>query len=210
MDAGFWHQKWQKNEIGFHQSGADAQLVEHFPQLQLQAGNRVFVPLCGKTLDIAWMLDQGYRVAGAELSQIAIEQLFTNLNIKPEITTVGALKRYSARNIDIFVGDIFELTAQELGTVDAIYDRAALVALPEATRKKYTPHLITITNKPPQLLLCFEYDQDLMAGPPFSITPDEVVDHYAATYQTILLEEEPLLQRIKGKVEATASVWHLR
>jgi len=210
MDAGFWHQKWQKNEIGFHQSNADAQLVKHFPQLQLQAGNRVFLPLCGKTLDIAWMLEQGYQVAGAELSQIAIEQLFANLNIKPEITTVGPLKRYSAQNIDIFVGDIFELTAQELGTVDAVYDRAALVALPKETRKKYTPHLITITDRAPQLLLCFEYDQDLMAGPPFSITPDEVVDHYAATYQTILLEEEPLLQRIKGKVEATASVWHLR
>ena len=210
MDAGFWHQKWQKNEIGFHQSNADAQLVKHFPQLQLQAGNRVFLPLCGKTLDIAWMLEQGYQVAGAELSQIAIEQLFANLNIKPEITTVGPLKRYSAQNIDIFVGDIFELTAQELGTVDAVYDRAALVALPKETRKKYTPHLITITDRAPQLLLCFEYDQDLMAGPPFSITPDEIVDHYAATYQTILLEEEPLLQRIKGKVEATASVWHLR
>ena len=210
MDAHFWHQRWQKNEIGFHQSDADAQLVKHFPQLQLQAGNRVFVPLCGKTLDIAWMLDQGYRVAGAELSQIAIEQLFANLGIKPEVTLVGPLKRYSGDNIDIFVGDIFELTAQELGTIDAVYDRAALVALPKETREKYTRHLAAITNKAPQLLLCFEYDQSLMAGPPFSITPDEVVEHYAATYQTILLEEEPLPQRLKGKVEAIGSVWHLK
>jgi len=210
MDAHFWHQRWQKNEIGFHQSDADAQLVKHFPQMQLQAGNRVFVPLCGKTLDIAWMLDQGYQVAGAELSQIAIEHLFANLGIKPEVTIVGALKRYSGDNIDIFVGDIFELTAQELGTIHAVYDRAALVALPEETRKTYTRHLTAITNKAPQLLLCFEYDQSLMAGPPFSITPDEVVEHYAATYQTILLEEEPLPQRLKGKVEAIGSVWHLK
>ncbi|MBV1885856.1 MAG: thiopurine S-methyltransferase, partial [Parvibaculaceae bacterium] len=85
MEASFWHQRWQKNEIGFHQSDTDAQLVKHFPQLQLQAGNRVFLPLCGKTLDIAWMLDQGYQVAGAELSEIAIEQLFTALAIEPKI-----------------------------------------------------------------------------------------------------------------------------
>ena len=210
MDAHFWHQKWQKNEIGFHQSDADAQLVKHFPQLQLKAGNHVFLPLCGKTLDIAWMLDQGYRVAGAELSQIAIEQLFANLGIKPEVTIIGPLKRYSGDNIDIFVGDIFDLTAQELGTIDAIYDRAALVALPKETRKKYTHHLAAITNKAPQLLLCFEYDQSLMAGPPFSISRDEVEEHYAATYETILLEHEILPQRVKGKVEAIGSVWHLK
>lgn len=210
MDAHFWHQKWQKNEIGFHQSDADAQLVKHFPQLKLQAGNRVFLPLCGKTLDIAWMLDQGYQVAGAELSQIAIEQLFANLGIKPEVTIIGPLKRYSGQNIDIFVADIFELTAQELGSVDAVYDRAALVALPKETRKKYTRHLAAITNKAPQLLLCFEYDQSLMAGPPFSISRDEVKEHYTATYETILLEHELLPQRVKGKVEAIGSVWHLK
>ena len=210
MEASFWHQRWQKNEIGFHQSDTDAQLVKHFPQLQLQAGNRVFLPLCGKTLDIAWMLDQGYQVAGAELSEIAIEQLFTALAIEPKINNLGPLKRYSGDNIDIFVGDIFELTAQELGPVDATYDRAALVALPEEIRKKYTRHLATITDKAPQLLLCFEYDQSLMNGPPFSITQDEVEEHYAATYETVLLEHEPLPQRVKGKVEAIGSVWHLK
>ncbi|MBV1933669.1 MAG: thiopurine S-methyltransferase [Parvibaculaceae bacterium] len=210
MDAGFWHQKWQKNEIGFHQSDADAQLVKHFSQLQLQAGDRVFLPLCGKTLDIAWMLDRGYQVAGAELSGMAIEQLFANLRIKPQVTIAGFLKRYSGDNIDIFVGDIFELTAQELGAIDAVYDRAALVALPAETRKKYTRHLAAITSKAPQLLLCFEYDQSLMAGPPFSISQDEVKEHYAATFETILLEHELLPQRVKGKVEAIGSVWHLK
>lgn len=210
MEASFWHQRWQKNEIGFHQSDVDAQLVKHFPQLQLQTGHRVFLPLCGKTLDIVWLLDQGYRVAGAELSEIAIEQLFTTLKIKPKVTARGPLKHYSGTNIDIFVGDIFDLTAQELGSVDATYDRAALVALPEELRKKYTRHLATITDKAPQLLLCFEYDQSLMNGPPFSITQDEVEEHYTATYETVLLEHEPLPQQVKGKVEAIGSVWHLK
>lgn len=209
MDAHFWHQRWQKNEIGFHQSDADAQLVKHFPQLQLQTGNRIFLPLCGKTLDIAWMLDQGYRVAGAELSEMAIEHLFASLGIKPEITQTGPLQRYSGANIDIFVGNIFDLTPQLLGPVDATYDRAALVALPEDMRKKYTRHLITLTNKAPQLLLCFEYDQSLMDGPPFSITHEEVGNHYGQTYKITLLEHEALPQRVKGKVEAIGSVWHL-
>jgi thiopurine S-methyltransferase len=107
------------------------------------------------------------------------------------------------------VGDIFDLTQEELGPVNAVYDRAALVALPEETRKKYTRHLTAITNKAPQLLLCFEYDQSRMAGPPFSITQKEVEAHYGAVYETILLERAPLPQRIKGKVEAIGSVWHL-
>ncbi|MFT6510183.1 MAG: thiopurine S-methyltransferase [Parvibaculaceae bacterium] len=210
MEATFWHQKWQKNEIGFHQSEADAQLVKYFPQLHLPKDSRVFIPLCGKTLDIAWMvLDQGYRVAGAELSEIAIKQLFDGLNLTPNITELGPLKRYSSDRIDIFVGDIFDLTQEELGPVNAVYDRAALVALPEETRKKYTRHLTAITNKAPQLLLCFEYDQSRMAGPPFSITQKEVEAHYGAVYETILLERAPLPQRIKGKVEAIGSVWHL-
>lgn len=210
MDASFWHQRWQKNEIGFHQNEANPQLVKHISQLPLQSGSRVFLPLCGKTLDIAWLLEQGYRIVGAELSEIAIEQLFAGLKIEPNITDVGTLKRYSGEHIDIFVGDIFEISKQDLGPIDAIYDRAALVALPKETRKKYTHHLIAITDKAPQLLLCFEYDQSLMEGPPFSITQDEVAEHYNETYEVTLLTRYKLADRVKGKVEATESVWLLK
>ena len=209
MDRHFWKQRWENNEIGFHQSEVNPLLIEFFKQLSLAKGNRVFVPLCGKTLDIAWLLSKGHCVAGAELSQVAVEQLFIELGIKPNISSLGNIDRYSAKNIDIFVGDIFDLSRQVLGPVDAIYDRAALVALPEEMRQKYTLHLLTISNKAPQLLLSYEYDQSLMAGPPFSISHVEVKQHYADHYRLSLVKEISIPGGLKGKCPATESAWLL-
>ena len=110
MDQNFWLKKWQTNDIGFHASEANRALVEYFRLLDLAEDSRVFVPLCGKTLDIRWLLSRGYRVAGAELIETAIEQLLTELGVIPDIAQAGAIKRYSAPNIDIFVGNIFELS----------------------------------------------------------------------------------------------------
>ena len=79
MEAGFWHQKWEKGDIGFHAPEVNPSLQEHFGKLQMAAGARVFLPLCGKTRDIGWLLDEGFRVSGAELSELAIKELFKKL-----------------------------------------------------------------------------------------------------------------------------------
>lgn len=208
MQADFWHTRWEKNEIGFHEQEGNAFLVKHVERLNLEQGSRVFLPLCGKTRDIAWLLQQGYHVIGNELSQLAIEQLFTDLNIKPSKTEVASLIHYQAGSLDIFVGDFFDLSTENLGQVDAIYDRAALVALPEEMRKRYTTHLQTITANAPQLLVTLEYDQSQMQGPPFSITGAEVTTHYADTYQITCLESEFDCD-LKGKAIATERAWLL-
>jgi len=176
MNPDFWLDRWQKNSIGWHQPKANPFLVRYFQELSLSQGSRVFVPLCGKTLDIAWLLANGYKVVGAELSQSAIEQLFAELDVVPKIAQVDDLQHYSFENIDIFVGDIFNLNSDILGTVDAIYDRAALVALPEEIRSRYRTPLKQITNLAPQLLLTFDYDQSLMDGPPFSIDAKKYIN----------------------------------
>lgn len=209
MDASFWHQRWEKNEIAFHEREANPLLVKYFKQLSLAKGSRVFVPLCGKTLDISWLLSHGYRVAGAELSKIAIEQLFMELGVEPKISGVGEVDHCSANNIDIFVGDIFAVSSKVLGPVDAIYDRAALVALPEEMRKRYTAHLIKITDKAPQLLICYEYDQALMEGPPFSISNEEVHAYYTDHYDVALIASTNVSGGLKGKCPATENVWLL-
>jgi len=209
MDPDFWHWRWQENKIGFHESDTNPLLVKHFDALSLSDGARVFIPLCGKTLDIHWLLAKGYRVVGAELVETAIQQLFAELGVEPDITEVGAFKQSSAQGIDIFVGDFFNLSDAILGPVDAVYDRAALVALPEAMRKRYARHLITVTNKAPQLLLSFEYDQSLVPGPPFSVGPDEVHEYYEG-YYTITLAELVVLQGgLKGKYDCLEAVWLL-
>lgn len=209
MDTSFWLQKWEKNDIAFHESEANPALVKYFKELSVGKGARVFLPLCGKTLDIAWLLSKGYCVTGAELSALAIKQLFEGLGVTPKITAAGKLKRHSAKNIDIFVGDIFGLSAGTLGLVDAVYDRAALVALPEDVRKRYTAHLMNITGNSPQLLVSYEYDQGLMEGPPFSVSNEEIERHYKSVYDLNLLVTTDVPGGLKGKCAARENVWIL-
>ncbi|MEM7213547.1 MAG: thiopurine S-methyltransferase [Pseudomonadota bacterium] len=210
MDANFWHEKWQINQIAFHQPKPNALLVAHLGELTLSAGDRVFVPLCGKTLDIPYLLSRGYRVAGAELSEIAVSQLFEEMAVTPEITEHGTLRCYRADGIDIFTGDIFDLGTELLGPVDAIFDRAALVALPEEMRVRYSKLLASITRKAPQLLITFEYDQTEMAGPPFSISPERVAAYYAGTYAIRRLAAVEVKGGLKGFCPATEVMWLLQ
>lgn len=210
MEHQFWHERWNENKIAFHQSETHPLLVKYLDRLGLTSAQRVFVPLCGKTLDMAYLLSRGYRVVGAELVESAVQQFFAELEVEPAIEAIGKLKRYSAPNVDIFVGDIFELSRALLGDVHAVYDRAALVALPADLRRRYTRHLTDITGTAPQFLITFEYDQSKMDGPPFSIPHAEVREHYAADYEVALIESTDLAGGLKGLVAAKEDVWLLK
>jgi len=209
MDAKFWHQRWEKNEIGFHELEANPLLVKYFDHLPLSKGSRVFLPLCGKTPAIAWLLSKGCRVAGAELSEIAVGQLFQDLGVRPKIAATHEIRHYCSDGIDIFVGDIFNLTRTMLGPVDAIYDRAALVALPEGLRSRYAAHLMEIADHAPQLVIAYEYDQNLANGPPFSVSGDEVRRLYHTSYELILLTTAEVSGGLKGKCPAKENLWLL-
>jgi thiopurine S-methyltransferase len=141
MEHSFWHERWESGRIGFHQGKPNKLLLAHFHALGLADRSRVFLPLCGKTLDIGWLLSQGHRVAGAELSELAIVQLFEDLGVEPDVSRIsGELKRYSAdRHRHLRRRRIFNLTAELLGPVDAVFDRAALVALPKRCAAAYAP-----------------------------------------------------------------------
>jgi len=210
MNIESWKQAWEVNNIGFHKNRAHPLLVQHFKALNLKEDSRIFLPLCGKTLDIAWLLSQGVQVSGVEVSQLAIEQLFQELGIEPRISEAGKFICYSGENINIYIGDVFELSREVLGEVDAIYDRAALVALPEELRIKYTRHLTEITDAAPQLVITFEYDQSLKSGPPFSVDADELNQHFKEIYTLKLLESNSLPGGLKGSRIATENLWHLK
>lgn len=210
MNANFWHQKWERGDIGFHKSEANPLLIEHFEKLNVAKGSRVFLPLCGKSRDCEWLLACGYRVAGAELSELAITELFKELGVTPKISKVGKLISYSAKGIDILVGDIFDVSADYLGPINAIYDRAALVALPAFLRQQYTSHLMNITNAAPQLLISYEYNQLLMDGPPFSVTENEIKQHYGATYHLKSVDIKNVAGGLKGKIASVETAWLLQ
>ena len=209
MEASFWHNRWQTNQTGWHESTVNPLLIAHFPSLNAPPGGRVFVPLCGKSLDLGWLLSRGYTVAGAELSELAVTQLFAELGMEPNISAIGKHKLFRGEKIKIFVGDLFDLSREMLGPVDAVYDRAALVALPKATRVQYTAHLRTITAFAPQLVIGYEYDQTIVPGPPFSVTSDELHRHYSDHYTLTPLARVEVPGGLKGKCPATEHVWRL-
>ena len=214
MEHSFWHSKWQKNEIGFHEPEGNALLVKYSSFLigddsPSSSSSRIFVPLCGKTRDIGWLLAQGCEVVGAELSEVAITQLFEELGVEPTISTSTNGKVYTKDRLTIFVGDIFKLTSSDIGDVTGIYDRAALVALPSPLREQYSAHLIAITQCAPQLIISFDYDQNEMAGPPFSVNEKTVDSLYSADYNIQRLERSVLEGGLKGKVDADNLVFAL-
>ena len=209
MEASFWHNRWQTNQTGWHECAVNPLLITHFPSLNVPPGGRVFVPFCGKSLDLGWLLSRGYAVAGAELSELAVTQLFAELGVEARISEVGKHRLFRGEKIDIFVGDLFDLSREILGPVDAIYDRAALVALPEAMRSRYTAHLKSLTALAPQLVIGYEYDQTIVAGPPFSVTPDELYRHYSDSYTLTLLARIDVPGGLKGKCPATEHIWRL-
>jgi len=209
MKASFWHDRWESNQIAFHEGQVNVLLAAHFERLALGEGQRIFIPLCGKTRDIAWLLAGGYDVVGAELSELAIEALFDELGVVPNIHLLESVKHYQAPNIDIFVGDIFELTNEMIGNIDAVYDRAALVALPQGLREKYSTKLIELTQNAAQLLITFTYDQTVLNGPPFSVSNTLVETLYSDVFNLTKLETCDVVGGLKGKVPATESVWLL-
>lgn len=206
MESSFWHQRWEKNEIGFHNKTANSLLIKYFNYLDLTEGKRIFVPLCGKSKDIIWLAEKGHKVVGIELSKIAVDQFFNEHNLAPTISSMGTLIVYSTENITIFIGNIFDLSKEKLGPIDAIYDRAALVALPEIMRAQYTAHVIEITNHAKQLLISFEYDQSKLPGPPFSISDSLLASYYQSTYELVILASLDVEGGLKGKCQAYEKV----
>jgi Thiopurine S-methyltransferase (TPMT). len=136
MEHDFWHRCWQNNEVGFHEPQPNDLLMQYLNALKLSPDSVMFLPLCGKTLDIGWLLSQGHQVVGIELDVLAVEQLFKQLDIVPDKQVINDdLSCYKGPNITVYQGDIFKLSKEQLGSVDAVYDRAAMVALPEEMRK---------------------------------------------------------------------------
>ncbi|GGF63438.1 thiopurine S-methyltransferase [Alteromonas lipolytica] len=210
MEHTFWHDKWEKGEIGFHQSDIHPMLLKFADQLGLNEPCRVFVPLCGKSNDMTFLLERGCEVVGIELSKLAVTQYFEGLGVTPTIETCGHLERYSAPDITLYCGDFFALTPEQLGSVDVVYDRAALVALPEDMRAQYGQRICGLAPRARQLLITFEYDQSAIAGPPFAISTLEIEHHYGKYCDIEMLASESLEGGLKGKVPALEKAWLLK
>jgi len=175
MNPDFWHARWLKGEIGWHENEVNAHLATHWPLLAASPGARVLVPLCGKSLDLLWLAGEGHRVLGVEISPLAVDAFFSENNLTPEITEEPPFLRYRAAELEVLCGDFFDLTAAHLEGVAAVYDRASLIAMPPDMRPRYAQHLAELLRTDVRMLLItMDYDQSEMSGPPFSVSEDEV------------------------------------
>lgn len=174
MQAEFWHHCWQNQRIGFHQREIHPLLPVVLSQLNWDQSRAIFVPLCGKSMDL-WWLAQHTKVLGAELSELACQQFYQEQGQAVSVSVHGDFQHFSHPSVDIWQGDYFGLTAKQLGDVGLIYDRAALIALPEQMRIDYVQQIKRLCTGPVSLLLLsLEYPQAEMSGPPFSVTEQEV------------------------------------
>jgi len=216
MDTNFWLERWMSNRIGFHQDSINPNLERFWSSLEPGSGDRVFVPLCGKSHDMRWLLQQGYTVIGSELSPLAVEAFFSEYGLNPEIQPEQHYTCWKHDAIEILCGDFFQLDLSDVGAIDAFYDRASLIALTPAQRPAYARQLAELVRKDtPGLLITLDYNQLEMSGPPFAVSATEVDRLFSNNFEITpvfsfdALEENPKL-REKGLTELSEHAYHLK
>ncbi|MDX1810519.1 MAG: thiopurine S-methyltransferase [Gammaproteobacteria bacterium] len=179
MELSFWHERWETGQIGFHQSDYNPYMLKYWGEMQVPLGSKVFVPMAGKSNDMFWLAEQGYKVMGVELSSIAVKAFFEENELEYEIRNESDFDVYYADNIEIYCGDFFKLTPLMMAGAEAVFDRASLIALPPHLRKKYVDKMRDILPVGcKSLLISMQYQQEQMEGPPFSVHEDEVFELY--------------------------------
>jgi len=199
MDADFWAERWEKKEIGFHRKQVHPLLIEHWPTLAVPPQGEVFVPLCGKSLDMAWLAEQGHTVSGIELSAIALEEFFAGQQLTAESSPDAGLTCWQAGPYRLWQGDLFALRPEQLQGVAAVYDRAALVALPPAMRPEYARKLAGLLPfAAPLLLISYDYPQHERPGPPFSVPLAEIEELFGERFSIERLADHDALEEHPG------------
>ena len=206
----FWHNRWTTEQIGWHKPEFNALMVKHWPTLQVPKNGEVLVPLCGKSLDMVWLSEQGHNVVGLELVEHAVQSFFKERKMVPEQTNTGRHVRYACPPFSILHGDVFELDANTV-QADAWYDRAAMIALPNSMRAAYVEQL-RLQTKPGAagLLITFAYPQEEMTGPPYALHDHDVQRLFSTGFNVEQLERMALEdERGRGLSSITSSVFKI-
>ncbi|MGP4845523.1 thiopurine S-methyltransferase [Marinobacter sp. 1Y8] len=216
MEHAFWHSRWTKKEIGFHEGTVNRYLHDYWPDIAGNTNQTVLVPLCGKSQDMWWLHDRGHPVIGIELSAIACKDFFEEAETKAFVKPRQPFTRYSHDDLELWCGDFFQLVPDDVRNVRLVYDRAALIALPPAMRKEYVEHLTAVLPEQTSILLItLDYDNDEVKGPPFNVSDDEVYRLFLSGFDikhlasNTLDKDHPFMTR-KGLERATESVFILK
>lgn len=201
MKTEFWIEKWQNQQTGFHKDFTHPLLIDYIDKLNMRKGDTIFVPLCGKTLDMLWLNSQGYKVIGVEVSDVAVEQFFSENDLGFAKSQDDKFTIYRFENITIYQGDFFDLDASYTKNVKAVYDRAALIALPDGLIEKYVDTMLDLLpSKTKELLITLELQRTTTnkLGPPFSVSDKKVTTLYKDYSFVNLLQVEDIIDREKS------------
>jgi thiopurine S-methyltransferase len=189
-DRDDWVARWREGRIQFHVDKVNPVLGRYVDRLLPEEFGCVLVPLCGKSLDLGWLVGRGYEVVGVELVEKAVEDLFSEIGGNPNISSQGKFQSWQGNGLQVLVADLFELDANVIGKFDAIWDRAALVALRPSDRDHYARNLQEFLRPNGRILLStISFDPSKMEGPPFSVSANEVRRHFGNSLTVEKLEE---------------------
>lgn len=212
MEKEYWLNKWRSKDIAFHEQDINHDLISYIHTLNLHPGDSIFVPLCGKTKDMVWLANEGFHVIGVELSPIACNEFFTEINISPQITHRPKFIHYKHNNIELLCGDLFDLTKTDLPAIHAIYDCKALIALPDDLREKYVNHIVSCLGTKIKILLLTRESNCHIKPPPYSIDSKEVNLLYGTYFNVeqlkfVSIRDIPERLVKKGYLEMRESVY---
>lgn len=194
MHLQHWLDRWENNQIGFHQQHINTHLEDLWADAHFPSGCRVFVPLCGKSRDMLWLRAQGHEVLGIEISPRAVTDFFVENDLQSQVTRDARFERHTCDGLTLLSGDYFDLRPEDLADIGAVYDRASLVALPPAMRADYVRHMALIKPAAARtLLISMEYPQQEMDGPPFAVAEAEVRRLYQSLGQVERLRDMDVL-----------------
>jgi len=215
MEREFWLERWERNQIGFHRATTNPLLQKFWPEAGVTKGSGVFVPLCGKSLDMRYLAGLGHPVVGVELSRTAIEAYFEEAGQPYELLDWFYGDCFKGSDTTVFCGDFFDISIADILGVRGVFDRGALVALPPGLRARYADHLQRIVPEHAHILLItLEYDQSKVDGPPFSVDRKEVELLFGARGRveqlaTIVSREVPPHFAAAGIQEVTEAVYRI-
>lgn len=197
MEISYWQSRWQNDKTGWHMQQVFSPLKTYWNSFQLAKGTTVFVPLCGKSLDLEWLVSQSHYVVGVDVSAKAIHELTERHDEPFKESSKGGFICYQSNSMELWQGDVFKLQKRWLPAIDAIYDKAALIALPPEMRKVYAITLKSLLQPHTQIFInCFEYNQNEMPGPPFAVFRDELESLLGDQFNIKLLHTQSLFDEL--------------
>lgn len=193
MELSYWISRWNRGKTGFHMKNGYPGLERNWQRLNLTTVPVVLVPLAGKSPDIMWLSEKSKKVIAVEISEIAIEQFFADNKLNKTIERYAGFDVYSAGNISFWCGDLMKLPRKTLPSIDLIYDKGSIVALPPDRRTNYIKKLISLCSPDTNILMhLISYPGQSMPGPPFSVTTEDIERGFGHLFMIQQLEQAEL------------------